>query len=172
MTKIYAKRFCVDCDGERGMYIIQHKRYAMFHCKECKQEIARVGDVQGLAKPKHIAGNNGATRRGEEEFPESIPVVDRAVSNPDILSDECSLWPRRDEEAQADREDAARTLKVALAGLTARQRQVLEAVRVHKTQTKAAFALGISQPVVKKTLNAIQSKLAGKGINSPNAGKS
>ena len=159
MTKIYSKRFCVECDSEQSVFVVMKTNYAMYHCFRCKQQVARVGDVRGEAKPKHIAGNNGATRRGEEEFPESIPLVDRAVSNPDILSDECSLWPQRDEEAQADREDAARTLKVALAGLTARQRQVLEAVRLHKTQTRAAFSLGISQPVVKKTLDAIQMKL-------------
>ena len=156
--KIYAKRFCVECDSERNVRVVQHKNYAMYHCVTCKQEVARVGDAQGIAKPKLVIGS-GTMQRGEEDFPESVPLVDRAVSNPDVLSDECSLWPRRDEEAQADREDAVRTLKCALAGLTARQRQVLEAVRVHKTQTKAAFALGVSQPVVKKTLNAIQTKL-------------
>ena len=165
MTKIYQKRFCVECNGERNMYVVKYKTYAMYHCRECKQEVARVGDVRGNAKPKHVIGSGGATRRGEEDFPESVPLVDRAVSNPDILSDECSLWPPRDEEAQADREDTVRTLKCALAGLTARQRQVLEAMRLHKTQTRAAFVLGISQPVVKKTLNSIQIKLGRKGIN-------
>jgi len=158
MTKIYAKRFCVECDSEQNVFVVMKTNYAMYHCFRCKQQVARVGDAQGIAKPKHVAGGQLA-QRGEEDFPESVPLVDRAVSNPDVLSDACSLWPHRDEEAQADREDAVRTLKVALAGLTARQRQVLEAVRMHKTQTKAAFALGVSQPVVKKTLNAIQTKL-------------
>jgi DNA-directed RNA polymerase specialized sigma24 family protein len=144
----------------------------MFHCRDCKREVARVGDIRGIVKPKRVSGSNEIGQYGEKDFPESVSLVDRAVSNPDVLSDECSLWPRRDEEAEADREDSLRALKVALAGLTARQRQVLEAVRVHKSQTKAAFVLGISQPVVKKTLDAIQNNLSKKGINGPNAGKS
>ena len=119
---------------------------------------------QGIAKPKLIAGIGGVNRSDDVEFFGELPLLDRAVANPDVLSDEQSLWPRRDEEAAADREDAVRTLKVALVGLTARQRQVLEAVRVHKSQTRAAFALGISQPVVKKTLNSIRKKLGKRGV--------
>jgi len=168
MTKIYQKRYCVDCDGERGVYVIRHKNHAMYHCRQCKQEVARVGDAPGLVKPTMIAG--GIAIRDHEAIESEYPITSAAQANPDMLSDEHALWKPRDEEHEAVREDAMRTLKVAMAGLTARQRQVLEAVRVHKTQTKAAFSLGISQPVVKKTLDSIQKKLVGKGIKPPNRG--
>ena len=162
--KIYQKRFCVECNGERGAYVVQHAGYAMFHCRECRQEVARVGDVRGETRSKRIAGGE-APRAADEEITAGMWPTDRACANPDVLSDEHSLWPRRDEEAEAEREDALRTFKVALAGLTARQRQVLEAVRQYKTQTRAAVSLGISQPVVKKTLDSVKKKLGYKGIN-------
>jgi len=168
MTKIYQKRFCVECDGERNVYIVKHTNYAMYHCCQCKQEVARVGDAPGVKRQNKTLG---APQRTEDEFGDGLTFTQRAESNPDVLSDEQTFWPQRDEEAQAEREDALRTFKVALAGLTTRQRQVLEAVRVHKTQTRAAFALGISQPVVKKTLNSIKMKLAKKGIESSVRGR-
>lgn len=166
--KIYSKRFCVDCDGERGMYVIRHKNYAMYHCCECRQEVARVGDALGLRKPTLIAG--GDTIRRDAGFEASEGITPAAQANPDILSDEHALWQHRDAEHEATREDGLRTLRVAMVGLTARQKQVLEAVRVHKTQSKAAVYLGISQPVVKKTLNRIAKILSAKGIKLPNRG--
>src|ERR1019366_9680497 len=170
MTKIYAKRFCVECNSERNVYVVKHETYALFHCRECKQEAARVGDVSGRMKPTHVPGGI-IQSRDEAAIDREGSLTLAAQANPDLLSDEQTLWPRRDEEAEADREDAMRTFRVALAGLTTRQRQVLETVRVHKTQTGAAHVLGISQPVVKKTLNAIQKKLLRKGINSSNRGQ-
>lgn len=166
--KIYAKKFCVECDGERRMYVMRHKNYAMYHCCECRQEVTRVGDAPGLRKSTLIAG--GETIRRNADFDANAGITPATQANPDVLSDEHGLWQPRDAEHEAMREDALRTLKVAMVGLTARQKQVLEAVRVHKTQSKAAIYLGISQPVVKKTLNRIAKILSAKGIKLPNRG--
>lgn len=159
----YPKRFCVECDGERYVYLVMHKTFGMYHCQDCKQEVVRAGDGVQASSSKRVTGGLDLASFSED-FLGGKSSKTLASESPDVLSDEHSMWPARDFDADAEREDRIRTLKLAMSNLTARQAEILEAVDAYGTQHGAALALGIKQTTVANTLKQIQKKL-GRHIN-------
>lgn len=149
-----AKRFCLQCNTDQKMKIVAHKTYDMYHCSVCGDEAMRVGD--GYVAPVTPRVSGGVDTHGLLEDGHTKPSTILARERTDVMSDEHSMWPARDNE---DREDLLRTFKAALSGLTARQKQVLEAVERSGSVSRAAVVLGISQPAVTMTLQKIAKKL-------------
>lgn len=165
----YPKRYCTDCEGDRYVYTVSHKTFTMYHCQDCKEEIGRAGDGQQSSISRRVSGGldvnsfSGAFLGGKSS-------EELASEYPDVLSDEHSMWPARDLDAEAEREDALRTFKVALVGLTARQKQILDAVDIYGTQESAAVALGISRGTVEDALLQIKKKLTKSTIKAGEQG--
>jgi hypothetical protein len=154
----HPKRYCVDCDKEQFLAIRQKAGYSMYHCRECGGEVGRVGDGESRHGKLAVLGLD--VRSIPEEMSEGANLLDLALGNPDVLSEEHGIWQPRDIDAQEEREDMVRTFKVALAGLTERQSQVLAAVDLTGSHEKAATYLGIKRVTVTLTLKQIEKKLA------------
>lgn len=155
----YPKRFCATCDSNQFVYAVQHKKYVMYHCQKCKQEVARAGDGQQPSISRRVSGGldvnsfAGAFLGGK-----SSEVL--ASEYPDVLSDEHRIWHERDFDVEEEQEDRLRTFKAALSGLTARQILILQAVDKHQSHDKAAAALGIERSTVSNTIDQIRKKLS------------
>jgi len=154
----YPKRFCTSCNGDRYVYMVQHKAFSMYHCQHCREEISRVGDGQQGGATRKVRG--GIDGKGLADILERKSVEALSSENPDVLSDEHSLWPVRDFDLEVQREDMLRAFKVALSGLTARQKQVLDAVDTYGSQEKAAISLGMTQQGIAATIKKIEKKLS------------
>lgn len=158
----HPKRFCTSCDKEEFLTIKAHKTYSMYHCRRCGDEVGRVGDGETQHQRLTVRGGIDAMSLSEDAA-SSANLTDLALGNPDVLSDEHSLWQPRDYEQEAQREDDLRTFRVALSGLTARQKQVLDAVNRFGTHDRAAAFLGMTRQNVGQTIKDIAKKLAKKG---------
>ncbi len=157
----HPKRFCVPCGKEQLLTIRRGTTYNMYHCQECGDEVGRVGDGDSQHAKLSISGLD--VRSISEEAMEGTDILGLALGNPDILSDEHTLWQQRNPDEEAAREDRLRTFKVSLSGLTSRQAQVLGAVREYETHEAAALYLGITRQVVTKTMKDIEKKLSKTG---------
>ena len=151
----HPKRFCVSCNSLQWLTVCKHKTYSMYHCRQCGDEICRVGD--------------GSQERSTPVIPsfEGEGLLGLACENPDLLSDEHRLWESK--EPFEDRIFEHRRL-VALMLLTPRQREIIEAVAQHNGQKKAAKALGITQQAVSRILYQIRKKLKADGCISDKKG--
>lgn len=81
-----------------------------------------------------------------------------AMTNPDLLSDEQTMYAERDFDAENDRRKFIVYFRFSLRYLTPRQKQILEAVK-DKTQEEAANLLGIKRSTLSMHLQIIQKKL-------------
>ncbi len=129
----------------------------MYQCRRCGEEIGRVGDGEARHNRLDVAG--GVNAQGLEDGLLTGNLTDIALGNPDVLSDEQAPWPARDFEREAKREDDLRTFRVALHGLTARQKQVLDAVDRFATHERAAAFLGVATSTINNTILQIARKL-------------
>lgn len=90
--------------------------------------------------------------------------VELPNANPDVLSDDSSFWNLDEEENAENRKAFLQKFAKLFNRLTRRQREIMFALELHKTQKKAAEVLGISQKVVSTTLKTVQKKLLQMGI--------
>ncbi len=150
----HPKRFCVTCDRQQLLTISD----AMYHCRQCGEEVCRVGD--GDTAHGHLTVRGGVDGMSlSEDVVASANLTDLALGNPDILSDEHAMWQPRNIETEEAREDMLRTFKTARRNLTARQAQILSAVNDLGSQEAAARSLGVSHQLIAGTLNKIEKKL-------------
>lgn len=159
----HPKRYCVDCKREVSILIQNRINYSMYHCRQCGTEICRMGDGESIINPRRLRG--GIAKRSLGDYETQIPLTFAAMSNPDILSDEQKLVQNDDETAEEIKQEHFNQFLVAYQLLTVRQRQIVEAVEQYGTESKAAVALGITQPVINKTLQQIRKKLNKNGYN-------
>ncbi len=157
----HPKRFCVTCNKEEALTI----RGAMYHCQVCGDEVCRVGDGDPKRSKQNVRGLD--VRSIPEDVLEGANLLDVALGNPDVLSDEHAMWQPRDPVEEAAREDNLRTFKVALAGLTARQAEVLQAVDLMGSHDKAADYLGIARTTITETIRLIKNKVEKKDRHIP-----
>lgn len=81
-----------------------------------------------------------------------------AMTNPDLLSDEQSMYAERDFDAEDARRGYLAHFRLALKGLTDRQKQVVKAMK-YSTQEDAAKFLGIARSTLSMHLQIIQKKI-------------
>ena len=158
----HPKRFCVKCNSDQAVTVRAHRTYEMYHCRRCGDEITRVGDGGSGYTVQHVVGLDD--RRIPDDARHALSLLELVRQDPDVLSDEQTVWPAREDEA--DRQAWRRQMMVAFALLTPRQQAVVEAVRRAKGQAAAAKMLGISQQAVSRTLQQIQKKLRRDGCIS------
>lgn len=164
----HPKRFCVPCNSLQWLTVRKHEKYAMYHCRNCGEEICRMGDGSLDHTPPRIPNLDVA----------SIPhfgegwngnIVSTVLGSPDFLSDEHSLWVQ--EENAGDDGEWARKVTVSLALLTPRQREVVNALQQHYGQEAAAKALGITQQAVSRIMHQVRKKLKADGCISDRSGE-
>lgn len=157
------KQFCVKCSQEVGLVIVPKAKYEMYHCRQCGEEICRVGDNDTVHNQRLVKGGLGGGRELFGQSSENIldPRAERglAMNKPELLSDEHRLWKLRDEEAEFQKAQKMNQFKLGYNYLTARQKQVVGAVDMFGSQIEAAKALGISYQVVSETLKAAEKKI-------------
>lgn len=150
----HPKRFCVKCNKEGRIYALGQ----MWRCRVCKEEICRLGD--GLPNRNFKMIGFLDMRGGIEDGEAGVNPVELARERPELLSDEHKLWESRPWNSEdLDRVHSLRILK-AFTKLTGRQKEIVTALQKHKTQEKAAKALGVSREAIKMALIAIRKKLA------------
>lgn len=152
----HPKRFCVRCSKSQSLTIRRHRRYSMYHCRNCGDEICRMGDGTSDHALQAIP-NLDVANMGEQ--PGNLLLA--VCGNPDFLSDEHRLWIT--EEEAGDKESWGRTAIVSLALLTPRQREIANAIQQHNSQEKAAKALGITQQAISRIMHQIRKKLQADG---------
>ncbi len=163
----HPKRMCLKCNKLQFLTIRKHKKYSMYHCRFCGDEICRVGD--GLEEHSLLKIQQGVDARSiSEDARDSMPLTDLACANGDIMSDEHYMWKR--EEVSGERLEWGRNVIVSLALLTPRQQEVINAVKQHKGQKRAAKALGVTQQAVSKIMHQIRKKLEADGCISVKKG--
>lgn len=81
-----------------------------------------------------------------------------AMTNPDLLSDEQSMYAERDFDAEAERREYLTHFRLALKSLTERQKQVVRSLK-YSTQEDAAKFLGIARSTLSMHLQIIQRKI-------------
>lgn len=157
----HPKRFCVSCDQNMPMVICQYTTFSMYHCRECGEEICRVGDGDVRSGVTRLRDGLDAMSIAEDMITDKT-LWALACEYPEVLSDEHTLWlPENDEDAK--KEVRLRKFVVAFNLLTPRQKEVVLAVEKYETHDEAARILGISRPVVTKTLKQIQKRLIKSG---------
>lgn len=87
-----------------------------------------------------------------------------ALQNPDLMGEDCALWPERDYDREVE-EAASRRLylerfKAAVETLTPKQRAVIDALQQYDNQETAAAALGIARSTLAVTLRQVQRKIS------------
>lgn len=162
----HPKRYCADCDAVVFLTIRQGKTHAMYHCRKCGGEVCRVGDGDTTHGRLAVAGLD--VRSIPEEMSEDANLLGLALGNPDVLSDEHSMWSPHDRDAEYQRLARVVAFRAAYEGLTPRQKQIVAAVDRFGTQEAAASQLGITRGTIAVSLIQIQKKLS-KHINK--AGK-
>lgn len=163
----HPKRFCVACNSPQWLTVRKQRGYSMYHCRSCGDEICRMGDGSQSHAPLQI--RNGIDARSlSEDVLDSLPLTDLACANPDVLSDEHTIW--LPEEDAGDRDAWGRAMTVSLALLTPRQREVANALQQHSGQEAAAKALGITQQAVSRIMHQIRKKLQTDGCISDKKG--
>lgn len=166
----HPKRFCVPCSSLQWLTVRKHEKYAMYHCRNCGEEICRAGDGSQSHATQQI--KNLDVSSIPEDVAEGRNLLNLACENPDMLSDEHRIW--LPEENAGERETWGRVVTVSLALLTPRQREVAEAVQQHNGQREAAKVLGITQQAVSRIMHQIRKKLQADGCisdRSPLKGK-
>lgn len=154
----HPKRFCVECDREEYL-TIRGGKTPMYYCRRCGAQVCRVGDGDADHRQTNIRGGLGPTKLSDEST-EGLGLTDLARMNPDVLSDEHTVWPARDRESEVERQAMIATLKIAYEKLTPRQREIAEAVDEHGSQTDAARILGLRKETVSITMKQIKNKLS------------
>lgn len=101
------------------------------------------------------------SQKNEDGLYEELPQA-----NPDVLSSDPEYWNVDEEENEENRKVFIEKFSTLFNRLTRQQRKVMFAIDQYKTEAKAAKALGISQPVVSKTLKIVRKKLLQQGIFS------
>lgn len=81
-----------------------------------------------------------------------------AMTNPDLLSDEQSMYEERDFDAEYERRKFLVYFRFSLRHLTARQKQIVDAMQ-YMTQEDAAKSLGIKRSTLSMHLQIIQKKM-------------
>jgi len=153
----HPKRFCVKCNSEQSLAVRRHRTFEMYHCRKCGDEIMRVGD--GIPASLRRRVERIDVRNLEDQDLQGMNLLDIARANPDVLSDDQTIWQADDNDypTRSDR------FAVAYALLTPRQREVVEALRHCGNQRAAARMLEITQQAVSRTLKQVQKKLLGDG---------
>lgn len=156
-----SKAYCVTCSEETILIINQKKTYGMYHCRVCGDEVCRVGDLLVKSNLKTVPNvYSNLTDKQEDLNKIDKSNYYKALSLPDVLSDEHTLWPKSDDENSYERDLKVKEILNRCESLTNKQKQVIIAIDKYKTQEKAAIELGLSQPVIAKTLKAIKKKLS------------
>lgn len=93
------------------------------------------------------------------DSPNRSNLLLEAMANPDILSDENGMFAERDYDGEIDRQEFAKKVSIAFEKLTDRQKAIVNAVGLFKTQEEAANSLGIKQSTLAMTLIQIQKKI-------------
>ncbi len=163
----YPKRFCVDCGVDQYVTVKVHKGYRMYHCQECSGEICRSGDgAQARISGRVQGGIDISSLSTDRLGGQSSEILAR--ENGDVLSDEHRLWRQPDPEDEFEHQMKLRLFRSALAGLTERQHQVVEALELYGTHEKVAAALGVKRITITTILKQIQKKL-NKSVNNSGA---
>lgn len=154
----HQKRFCVNCNEETSLVIQNRGKYSMYRCRQCGDEVCRVGDGDSHHNTKTIPG--GLDSRSMPDWGHSSYLGDTYIAkhNPDVLSDDHTMWPPRNDEADFKKQLQARFLPLVLEKLTDRQKEILATVEKTGTQAEAAKQLGLSFQTVSGTIKAIQKK--------------
>ncbi len=163
----YPRRFCVECNKDQFLYVVNHATFSVYHCECCKSEVQRVGDGINPGQIRRVAGGIDTSSISADVLG-GKPSEVLASENPDVLSDEHAMWPTISQKDEFERRRDLGILRSALYGLTARQSQILRAVELYKDQARAASQLGISRGTVAATLRQIKNKLA-KTLNNSGA---
>ncbi len=154
----HPKRFCTECDQD--VYLtIRGGEVPMYHCRKCGAEVCRVGDGDATRRSTNIQGGLTETQL-PDDINEGVGLTDLARMNPDILSDEHAVWPARDRKAEIERQAEVATFSIALERLTARQREVVDAVDKYGSSAEAARRLNVSPKSVSGILRQARKKLS------------
>lgn len=154
----HPKRFCVEC-GREEYLTIRGGKTPTYYCRRCGAEVCRVGDGDTDSARTNIRGGVTAASL-PDELNDGTPITDLARMNPDILSDEHTIWPARDRESEVERQAMIATIQIAYEKLTPRQREIAETVDKLGSQSAAALVLGLRKETVSITMKQIRKKLS------------
>ncbi len=129
----------------------------MYHCRRCGEEVCRVGDGDSKRQPRTVRSLD--VRSIPEDVLDGANILDLTLENPDVLSDEHTIWGPRDRAAEIERQAEVATFSVALDYLTARQREVVDTVAAYGSVAAAARYLRRSPSTVQDALNQARKKL-------------
>ncbi len=152
----HPKRFCAECDQD--VYLtIRGGKVPMYHCRKCGAEVCRVGDGDSTRQPRTVKSLD--VRSIPEDVLDGANILDIALENPDVLSNEHTIWGPRDREAERERQAEMATFSIALDYLTARQREVVDAIAEYGSVAAAGRYLGLSPSSTRNILKQAKKKL-------------
>lgn len=152
----HPKRYCVKCNVKQNLVI----NGSMYHCRKCGEEVCRLGDGEVNKQSRAVRGGLDHFSTDKDYLTDGLAEI-LARENPDVMSDEHTLWPERDEEAEFRKQQTISKFKIAYRSLTENQQAVVEAVRATGTHEEAAERLKVSRPYVTKVINQVKKKLEG-----------
>ncbi len=152
----HPKRYCVKCDKDEYL-TIRGGKVPTYYCRRCGQAVCRVGDGESTRQPRTVKSLD--VRSIPEDVLDGANILDLALENPDVLSDEHTIWGVRDREAEIERQAEVATLSIALESLTARQREIAVAVTNYGSIAVAARKLGVPRTTANNILRQAKKKL-------------
>lgn len=153
----HPKRFCVKCNKLQYL-VINGSTIPMYYCRKCGESVCRVGDGEPN-KQSNLVKNDLDFRIISDDCIDKQYLVTFAKENPEILSDNHTLWPKEDDEHTFQRKLMLNRFKTEYKNLTPRQKEIVEAVVKFGTHFQAALELGVSRSLVTNTIKRIEEKL-------------